>query len=227
MTAKVPSGAGLECDSQLDLYWIPLGAGQQVVRTSGAIYEACAAALQRRPRSPLYHSALVARVSEGSYFMEMTPVAKGQPSSHRGVVGEGAVGSPWLGRFAMFRYELRRWLDGAIPDLSHAVDSPVHVSVDETRIRRVLALMPLVPRPVWGRDELHAGEMWNSNSVISWMLSQAGLVDVAGHPPRHGRAPGWDAGVVVARRSDDQASGQTYEGAPAPIERDETGRRRP
>ena len=83
----------------------------------------------------------------------------------------------------MFRDELRRWFDGAIPDLCHAVDSPVHVSDDETRIRSVLALMPLVPRPVWGSDELHAGEMWNSNSVISWMLSQAGLVDAAGRPP--------------------------------------------
>ena len=94
MTAKVPSGAGRRCGSQLDLYWIPLGAGQHVVRTSGAIYEARAAALQRRPRSPHYHPALVAHVSEGSYFIEMTPVVKDELSSHRGVVGEGAVASP-------------------------------------------------------------------------------------------------------------------------------------
>jgi hypothetical protein len=42
--------------------------------------------------------------------------------------------------------------------------------------------------------------MWNSNSVISWMLSHAQLVDAAGAPPDNGRAPGWDAGLTVASR---------------------------
>ena len=35
-------------DPQLDLYWIPLGAGARVVRTSGRVYEACAALTQAR-----------------------------------------------------------------------------------------------------------------------------------------------------------------------------------
>jgi hypothetical protein len=43
--------------------------------------------------------------------------------------------------------------------------------------------------------------MWNSNSVISWALVRAGVIDAAGSPPAGGRAPGWDAGVAVARRS--------------------------
>jgi hypothetical protein len=57
-----------------------------------------------------------------------------------------------------------------------------------------------VPTPVWGRDELGAGGMWNSNSTISWVLACSGL-DVGSIPlPPGGRAPGWRAGVVIARR---------------------------
>jgi hypothetical protein len=67
-------------------------------------------------------------------------------------------------------------------------------------VERVLDLLPGVPTPVWGRDELHTGEMWNSNSVISWVLTQAGVLAEAGRPPENGRAPGWDAGIVVAER---------------------------
>ena len=186
--------------SGLDLYWIPLGADARVVRTSGRIYEACAAWAQRRPRRPLYHSALIANLPEGCYCMEMTPIPRGGDSAERGVVGEGAVGTRLLRRLRVFRYELRCWLDGTIPDLAYAVDSPVRISADVAVIRHVIALLGEVPTPVWGRDELHAGEMWNSNSVISWMLDQAGVLDRAGMPPRAGRAPGWDAGVLVAHR---------------------------
>lgn len=58
-----------------------------------------------------------------------------------------------------------------------------------------------MPTPVWGRDELGAGEMWNSNSVVSWLLASAGIATDFLQPPPHGRAPGWDAGLEVARRS--------------------------
>jgi hypothetical protein len=41
--------------------------------------------------------------------------------------------------------------------------------------------------------------MWNSNSLIAWLLASSGHdVDAIG-PPEHGRAPGWSAGLVVAR----------------------------
>ena len=80
------------------------------------------------------------------------------------------------------------------------MDSPVPISADVAVIRHVMALLGEVPTPVWGPDELHTGEMWNSNSVISWVLDQAGLLDRAGMPPRAGHAPGWDAGVIVAHR---------------------------
>jgi len=190
----------------LDLYWIPLGAGARVVRTSGRLYEAVVARVQHRDARDLYHSALVASVLEGHYFMEMTPIPREGCGSDRGVVNEGAVGSRLLGRYRVFRYELRRWLDGTIPDLAHAVASPVRITTDAVAVRRVLDLMPFVPTPVWGRDELHAGEMWNSNSVISWMLSQAGLLAAAGSPPNNGRAPGWDAGLAVAGAARPRAS---------------------
>jgi hypothetical protein len=105
-----------------------------------------------------------------------------------------------LRRFRTFRYEVRRWRGGVIPDLAFAVDSPVRISDDAVAVQAVLDLVPRVPTPVWGRDESEAGEMWNSNSVTAWLLTQAGLLSRAGRPPRHGRAPGWDAGVRVAER---------------------------
>lgn len=185
--------------SRLDLYWVPLGAGARVVRTSGRLYEALVAAARHRPRRDLYHSALVAQTDEGRYCIEMAPIPDDLGAA-RGVVAEGPVGMKALGRLRVFRYEVRRWLVGEIPDLPHAVASPVPITVSDSEIRHVLDLLPLVPTPVWGRDELHTGEMWNSNSVTSWVLAKAGLLSAAGHPPRNGRAPGWDAGIAAAGR---------------------------
>ena len=67
--------------------------------------------------------------------------------------------------------------------------------------RRLLELVPEAPTPVWGRDELGGGEMWNSNSLISWLIVRAGLDVESIHPPAGGRAPGWRAGIVIAQRS--------------------------
>jgi len=164
---------------------------------SGKAYEALAAAVMHRPRRDLYHSALVARTEEGHYCIEMAPIPDALGAT-RGVVAEGPVGMKTLGRFRVFRYEVRRWLEGEIPDLPYAVASPVSITQRATEVRDVLDLLPLVPTPVWGRDQLHTGDMWNSNSVTSWVLAQAGLLAAAGRPPMNGRAPGWDAGVQVA-----------------------------
>jgi hypothetical protein len=71
--------------------------------------------------------------------------------------------------------ELPAWRDGTIADAGWAVASPRVLSRDPDRARRVLELVGELPRPVWGRDELGAGEMWNSNSVIAWLLARAGL----------------------------------------------------
>jgi hypothetical protein len=185
--------------ASVDLYWIPLGAGAHVVRVSGHIFEAVCALVQRRTRASLYHSALVVTVPEGHYVIEQAPV----PDSHgerRGVVAQGPVGTKWAGRFRCFRYEIRRWRDGRIPDIDAAVASPVRVSDDVALARRILEVVGLIPTPVWGRDECDAGEMWNSNSVVAWVVASAGVHLAAVHPPVRGRAPGWNAGLVVAGR---------------------------
>jgi hypothetical protein len=181
----------------IDLYWLPLGAGGNFVRLNARIYESIKAHLDRRPVCELYHSGLEVFVPEGRYVIEMTPVVDTR-GRERGVVAEGAVGARWAGGFRMFRYELRTWHDGVIPDINEAVDSPRLLSTDLRDARRILELAPQVPMLVWGRDELKAGEMWNSNSMISWLIARTGLDVDAIKPPAGGRAPGWKAGLVAA-----------------------------
>ena len=181
------------------LYWIPLGAGAHVVRVSGRLFEAGSAFAQRRRPCDLYHSALEIVVPEGRFVIEQTPIPD-LDGDRRGVVAEGPVGTRWLGCFRHFRYEIRRWREGQIPDIHEAVASPVRLADDLSLARRILDVLPSIPTPVWGRDELDAGEMWNSNSVISWVLDRSGADISEVHPPRAGRAPGWDAGLIVAAR---------------------------
>ena len=189
-----------ECESGVDLYWLPLGAGGHSVRLNGQIFEALAARLGGRSPCDLYHSALIVLVPEGRFVYESAPVLHGD-GEERGVVAGGPVGAHWAGRFRIFRYELRRWAGGVIPDLAEAVESPQRLSNDAELARRLLELVPSVPTPVWGRDELGAGEMWNSNSMTSWLITRSGLDAESIRAPRRGRAPGWRAGVVVARRA--------------------------
>jgi hypothetical protein len=182
----------------IDLYWLPLGAGGHSVRLNGKVFEAVAAWLGGRDRRDLYHSALQVCVPEGRYVIEQAPAWS--DGTERGVVAEGSVGARAAGRLRLFRYEVRRWPDGVIPDLAEAVESPRRLSDELDRARRLLELARQVPTPVWGRDELGAGEMWNSNSTISWLLARSGL-EVESIPlPVGGRAPGWRAGIVIARR---------------------------
>jgi hypothetical protein len=187
------SGAGV------DLYWIPLGAGDHIVRMSGKLYEALKGILERRPRTDLYHSALEITLPGDRSIIESAPIPDLR-GRERGVVAEGPVGMRWLGRSRLFRYEIRSWRGGAIPDVSYAVASPVRVSADVEQARRIIELVPRVPTPVWGRDELATGDMWNSNSVVSWLLARAGVETSGLQPPDGGRAPGWDAGLIVAAR---------------------------
>jgi hypothetical protein len=193
-----------ELQSSVDLYWLPLGAGGHFVRLNGRIFEAIMARIEKRPTKDLYHSALVIRVPEGEFVIEQAPISD-RNGTLRGVVAEGAVGSRMARSLRIFRYEIRRWRDGVIPDVDEAVDSPQRLTDDPRIAQRVLQLARDVPTPVWGRDELHAGEMWNSNSVISWLIARAGLAVETVRPPAGGRAPGWDAGVVVARRHETPA----------------------
>ena len=182
------------------LYWIPLGAGEHVVRVSGKVYEAVSARARGRERCDLYHSALEVFVPEGRFVIEMAPIPD-RDGEARGVVAEGPVGTRWAGRLRLFRYEVRRWRDGVLPDAHFAVSSPVTLSDDVSRARHLLDLVPSIPTPVWGRDELATRDMWNSNSLISWLLELSGIGTDHVPWPRGGRAPGWDAGLVVAARA--------------------------
>jgi hypothetical protein len=182
----------------IDLYWLPLGAGGHSVRLNGRIFEWFAARLAHRDRCDLYHSALEVRIPEGRFVIEQAPAWS--ESSERGVVAEGAVGARAAGRLRLFRYEIRCWRDGVIPDVAEAVESPRRLSDDADQGRRLLELVRQVPTPVWGRDELRTGEMWNSNSLISWLLTRSSLNVDSIDPPSGGRAPGWHAGIVIARR---------------------------
>ena len=185
--------------SGIDLYWLPLGAGGNSVRLNGRVFEAVVSRLERRTACDLYHSALVVSAPSGRFVIEQAPV-RDNDGAKRGVVAEGPVGSRLAGRFRTFRYEVRRWRDGVIPDIAEAVASPQVLSDDPNEAQRLLDLVPAVPTAVWGRDELDAGEMWNSNSLTSWLLERSGLDTDSIQPPVGGRAPGWDAGLVVARR---------------------------
>ena len=190
-----------ETSASVDLYWIPLGAGANVVRISGRIFEALSAFAARRPPFDLYHSALIVSVSEGRFVVEQAPVPTADGAS-RGVVADGPVGTRCAGRFRIFRYEVRRWREGQIPDLEAAIDGPIRVSSSLSCARRLLDVLGEIPTPVWGRDEFDTGEMWNSNSVVSWALTRSGIDTSRIAPPEGGRAPGWHAGIAVAQQHD-------------------------
>jgi hypothetical protein len=190
-----------ESQGTVDLYWLPLGAGGHFVRLIGMVYEELAASRGKRPRRSLYHSALVVTVPAGVFVIEQAwPIARGD-SVQRGVAAEGSVGTQGARSLRFLRYEIRCWRDGVIADVDEAVASPQRLSDDVVTARRFLELVSTVPTPVWGRDELAAGEMWNSNSLISWLIARSGLDVDSVRPPIGGRAPGWDAGIVVARRN--------------------------
>lgn len=209
LSGSMPSGAseasltGEPSGAAIDLYWLPLGAGGHFVRLNGRIYEAIRALLDRRRVFDLYHSALQVRVPEGRYVIEMAWPIPDSDGASRGVVAEGPVGSHRMERFRPFRYEVRRWQDGVIPDIVEAVASPQRLSNGLDRARSVLDLVGSVPALVWGRDELGVGDMWNSNSVVSWLLARSGLPMDEIQPPVGGRAPGWDVGILTARRQTD------------------------
>jgi hypothetical protein len=185
--------------SGVDLLWIPLGAGSTlpVVRWNGHVYEALKARRERRSRLDLYHAALELRVAGSRFVVEMTP-SWGASHSAKGTVASGPVGLRMLGRSRLFRYEVHCWREGVIPDRSFAVGGPHALTRDESVARRIFELVPSFPTGVWGRDEFGTGDMWNSNSLIAWLLSRAGIPAGDLAPPPNGRAPGWSAGLTVA-----------------------------
>jgi hypothetical protein len=198
--ASEPPVEAESTEVSVDLYWLPLGAGGHFVRLNGRIYEALKAHREQRRPLDLYHTALEVHVPEGRFIIENAWPIPDSDGASRGVVVEGPVGNGRFRRLRALRYEVRRWRDGVIADADAAVASPQRLSEDPRLARELLEVVDSVPALVWGRDELGAGEMWNSNSVIAWVLARSGLRPDAIHPPAGGRAPGWEAGVVLASR---------------------------
>ena len=136
----------------VDLYWLPLGAGGHSVRVNGRAFEAVAARLQHRSASRLYHSALEVQLpATGRFVIEQAPIPNSR-GAQRGVVVEGPVGTRWLGHARIFRYEVRRWRGGTIPDIAEAVESPHRLTEDPRVAQRLWDCVPDLPAPIWGRD---------------------------------------------------------------------------
>ena len=184
-------------ESSIDLFWLPLGAGGKLVRFNGRVYEALKALLEHRSRSDLYHVALEVRYQGNKFVIEMTPVWNSD-AANRGIVCEGPVGSRFLGHSRLFRYEIRLWQNGIIPDEAWAVDGAQRMSNNEFQVKQLLNVITSVPPLTWGRDEIRSGEMWNSNSLISWLLASSGIDMTKIVPPIRSRAPGWNAGLFLA-----------------------------
>lgn len=183
------------------LYWIPLGAGGSgFVRMNGRIYEWGKALIERRRPLHLCHTALVVRLPEGEFIVETMWPSPDSDTGSRGVVVEGPVFAPWLTSTRVFRYEVRCWRNGVLPDADEAIGGPQRVSGDLALARDLLDQVASVPALIWGRDQLGVRDMWNSNSVISWLLAVAGLPMETIMPPMGARVPGWHAGIEMAKR---------------------------
>jgi len=173
---------------QVAVTWARVGEGGHVAVRTSHWWEVLVAARERRPPQTLVHGALELVVDGRPLVVQMTPT---WGRAAREVVATGPVGSRWLGWLPFFRYEIRYTRP---PDPFG--DGAVVVSDRREAVEAVLAAVPRVPRLTWGRRPEVSRDMWSSNSVVSWVLADAGLVDGCGPPPGE-RAPGWDAGLAV------------------------------
>ena len=194
MRSSRPSGA-----AWVDLYWLPLGAGGHVVRWNGRVYEWWSARREHRAAADLYHCGLMVCLDGVTYAVEMGPVWNVSDAG-RGVVAEGPVGATWLGRFRAFRYEVRCWPGGRIPDVAEAVESPVRANAQATAELE----FHISPAPSSSLPQVRTGI---SRNIASTAATVAGSEVVrTGHdmdtvvPPQGGRAPGWTSGLVLAHR---------------------------
>ncbi|SDZ14931.1 hypothetical protein [Herbiconiux ginsengi] len=186
-----------EQQASANLTWLPVGAGGHVVVHTSRWWELYRARREHRAPCPLFHAALDVVAGERRHLVEMAP-AWNVPAGERGVVATGAVGLRLLGRSRFFRYEVRCWADGILPDRRFAVGEVVRFPLRPSAAEALIERVADVPTPVWGRAAF-GSDMWNSNSLISWLLQTSGIDAAAVVPPRGGRAPGWDAGIAAAR----------------------------
>lgn len=189
---------GVSAAAAIELYWIPVGAGtSRFQRASLRLWEAIEAARSRRPRAVLVHAALKLHPGGETSTLELMPafVARTAPALVTGPVGLGPAG-----RLRLFRYELRHIPAARLPDEQWAFGPPIPLGEGPGDAARVLALAPEVPAYTWGRRARGTSEMWTSDSVVSWLLCGAGIPLAGAGPPPGARAPGWRAGIEIARR---------------------------
>jgi len=179
------------------LWWIPVGAGSRVVPYTSRLWERAEALVNRRRPRALFHAALEIVTGDERFLVEMAP-AWGVPAPVRGVVATGPVALTTLGRSHFFRYEVRSWKDGVLPDREWAVGGPRRIELSGSQAEEMLQAVPRVPRLIWGRRTRGSREMWNSNSLIAWLMHEGGIDATQFSPPSEGWAPGWSTGIAVA-----------------------------
>ena len=194
----------------LDLYWLPLGAGGHSVRVQrphlrgGGRSPRCAAAAPsvttsttRRstgddagghPTQSRWSAAKALVSAEAADHGAVAGGARGQPPARP--LGAVSIRDPLLSVAARSQTSRRRLRAPAAADRR-----PCSCSGGS-----VLELVPLrsdLRSGGWTRSQ--TGEMWNSNSLVSWLLvSHRPDVGRADRLPVGGRAPGWQAGIAVA-----------------------------
>lgn len=77
------------------------------------------------------------------------------------------------------------------------VGGPAIVADDDGTAQSVLRHAHEVPALTWGRQVPPTRDMWNSNSLVSWLLRVSGVPIADLSPPSGGRAPGWGAGLAL------------------------------
>lgn len=131
------------------LWWLPVGAGGHIVIHTSHWWELWDAARTKRAPQPLFHAALEVFTTQTRHVIEMAP-AWGQADAARQVVATGPVGVRPLGRWALFRYEVRCWDGGDIPDRGYAVDKPVRIPLAagdaESMVARIAAVSATVEK---------------------------------------------------------------------------------
>lgn len=187
--------------SRIVLWWLPVGAGAptRISQVTSGWWERLEAKRDQRAPQQLFHTALEVFTGTERFVIEVAPEWSDPHIRERGVIARGPVGIQWLGRSKLFRYEVRCWPNGELSDRSWAVGGPVTVSRSDDNVRALLQHIERAPVLTWGRTVHPTGDMWNSNSLVSWLLEMSGIDASKLHPPANGRAPGWDAGVALAQ----------------------------
>ena len=177
--------------------WVPATAGS--CAGAAAPSKRVARHEHRAPARPLSLGVRGPRSTASGYVIEMTPVWRLPRTATAASSAKAPLGSRRLGRSRLFRYEVHCWRGGVIPDVGRGRGrSPRAQLRPATMAQRVLDLVATSPRCTWGRDEHATGDMWNSNSLTSWLLASSGHDTADIRPPADGRAPGWSAGLAVA-----------------------------